>query len=98
MKNISKVNFLKIFLILALFVVFAPEKTFALTAETKTQENIFYYFKNVNGLSDFKKNSNKVDILAPQIYTVGDDLVIKKPKDTKILKEAKKTLTIFQVQ
>lgn len=90
MKNISKVNFLKIISILILVVVFAPEKTFALTTETKNQENIFYYFKNVNGLSDFKKNSSKVDILAPQIYTVGDDLVIKKPKDTKILKEAKK--------
>jgi spore germination protein YaaH len=53
-------------------------------------ENLFYYFDNVNGLSDFTKNHKQIDIVAPQIYQVGYDLKVKKPTSTKIIKEAKK--------
>lgn len=55
-------------------------------------ENIFYYFDNVNGYKDFKKNYKAVDILAPQIYIVEEDLKVKAPKSKslKVVKEAKK--------
>ncbi len=54
-------------------------------------EGLFYFFNNVYGLTNFKKNANNIDIIAPQVYTVGHDLKIKKPtKDSiKLLKEAK---------
>jgi spore germination protein YaaH len=56
------------------------------------QENLFYYFDNVNGFKDFKKNYKKIDVVAPQVYTVGEDLKVKNPKSKsmKVIKEAKK--------
>ncbi len=79
-----KKYFLKLILILFLI---SPVQIFA---QTNDQENIFYYFNNVNGLSDFKRNYKKIDIVAPQIYVVQDNLKIKKPKskDAQIIKEA----------
>jgi len=53
-------------------------------------ENIFYFFKNVNGFSDFKKNYKQIDVVAPQIYEVGYDLKVSKPLDTKLIREAKR--------
>lgn len=58
-------------------------------------ENLFYYFNNKYGLTNFKKYNSKIDIIAPQIYTVGYDLKIKKvsSSDKKIISEAKKKRT-----
>jgi spore germination protein YaaH len=55
-------------------------------------EKLFYYFDNVYGYDNFKKNSKEVDIIAPQMYTVGHDLKIKKPssKSLKLVRESKK--------
>ncbi len=55
-------------------------------------ERLFYYFDNVYGYDYFKKNSSHVDIIAPQMYTVGYDFNIKKPssKSLKLVREAKK--------
>ena len=55
-------------------------------------EGLFYFYNNVYGLTNFKKNAKEIDVIAPQVYTVGYDLKIKKlSKDSiKILKEAKK--------
>jgi spore germination protein YaaH len=53
-------------------------------------ENLFYFFENVNGFSDFKKNFAQIDVIAPQVYEVGYDLKVKKPKSTKLIKEARK--------
>lgn len=71
---------------------FAPSLVFSATNETekKDQENIFYFFKNVYGFSDFKSNYKKIDIVAPQIYEVGYDLKVSAPKDKKLIREAKK--------
>lgn len=68
-----------------LFAFLIPQFSFA-------SENLFYYFANKNGYSDFKKNYKKINILAPQIYTIGYDLKIEKlsSDSKKILKEAKK--------
>lgn len=54
-------------------------------------EGLFYYFENQNGLSSFKKNYKKIDVIAPQLYIVNDDLKLEKPasKD-KLLSAAKK--------
>lgn len=69
------------FLMTISFVV--PQQAFAV-------EKLFYFFNNTYGFDNFKKNVSGVDIIAPQIYTVGYDLKIKKPSNTKIIKEAKK--------
>ncbi len=55
-------------------------------------EKLFYYFDNVYGYDNFKKNSKDVDIIAPQMYTVGYDFKIKKPstKSLKLVRESKK--------
>lgn len=81
MKNI----FIKTSFILFLTVLVFPMQIFA-------AENVFYYFDNVNGYKDFKKNYNSVDILAPQIYVVDEKLEVKSPKSKslKVVKEAKK--------
>lgn len=77
---------LNIFFILSVLIF--PVQIFA----AEEQENIFYYFDNVNGYKDFKSNYKKIDILAPQIYVVGDDLKIENPKSKslKVVKEAKR--------
>lgn len=56
-------------------------------------EGLFYFYDNVYGFTNFKKNASTIDILAPQVYTVGYDLKVKKPSNTKILKEAKRKKT-----
>ncbi len=53
-------------------------------------EGIFYFFNNKNGLNDFKKNYEHIDIVAPQIYEVEQDLSISKPLNKKIITEAKR--------
>ena len=63
--------------------LFAPHQTFAM-------EKLFYFFNNTNGHSFFKKNYKEIDVIAPQIYTVGYDFKITKDKNSKILKEAKR--------
>lgn len=71
--------------ILVLFVAIFPLQIFA-------SENIFYYFDNLNGYKDFKKNFSSIDIVAPQIYVVQDNLSVKSPKSKsfKVVKEAQK--------
>jgi spore germination protein YaaH len=71
--------------LLLLIAFFAPNISFA-------SENLFYYFENTHGFTNFKKNYKKIDVLAPQVYTVGDDLKVEKlsSKNKKIIKEAKK--------
>lgn len=75
----------KTFLIILLATIILPTPTLA-------SENLFYYFDNVYGFDSFKKNSNSIDILAPQVYEVNYDLSIKQPstKGKKLLREAKK--------
>lgn len=53
-------------------------------------ENLFYFFNNQNGLNDFKKNYSNIDVVAPQIYEVEQDLSISKPLNKKIISEAKR--------
>lgn len=53
-------------------------------------ENIFYYYPGDRGYDSVKKNHRDIDILAPQIYTVGYDFKLGKVEDKKILKLAKK--------
>ncbi len=72
----------KFFASLLLISLFIPSQTFAM-------EKLFYYFKNQNGLSSFKKYSSDVDIVAPQIYTVKHDLSINGPSDKKLIRSAK---------
>jgi spore germination protein YaaH len=78
-------KFFGIFLIVS---VFLPSTTFA-------SENLFYYFDNVNGLNSFKKNASEIDIVAPQIYTVGHDLKVSGPTKNgkKLIREAKNKKT-----
>lgn len=60
---------------------------------TFAAEGLFYFFNNTYGFTNYKKNASAVDVIAPQVYTVGYDLKVKKPSNTKILKEAKKKKT-----
>lgn len=64
--------------------------SFLLPTTTFAGENLFYFFDNVYGLSSFKTNHKKVDVIAPQIYEVGEDLKISKPTEKKLIKESKK--------
>lgn len=67
------------------FVLAIPQHVFS-------AEGLFYFFNNTYGFTNFKKNASSIDIIAPQVYTVGHDLKVKKPskQSTKLLKEAKK--------
>ncbi len=71
--------------LLLLFSIAVPQQALAV-------EKLFYFFNNTYGLTNFKKNSELVDVIAPQVYTVGYDLKIKKPTSTnlKLSKESKK--------
>jgi spore germination protein YaaH len=71
--------------IIILYAVYmsAPQTTFA-------SEGLFYFFNNTYGFTNFKKKHSDIDVIAPQVYTVGYDLKVKKPSNTKILKEAKR--------
>lgn len=73
----------KIIPILVLFAFLVPSFSFA-------SENLFYYFDNTNGLSDFKKKYKYIDTVAPQIYEIDYDLKLSKATEKKIIKEAKK--------
>ncbi len=53
-------------------------------------EGLFYFFNNTYGFTNFKKNYSNIDVIAPQVYTVGYDLKVKKPSNTKILKDAQR--------
>jgi spore germination protein YaaH len=80
--------FIKMNVLFVLSAFIFPTQMFAVV----DQENIFYYFDNVNGYKDFKKNYKTVDILAPQIYVVETDLKVQAPKSKslKVVKEAKR--------
>lgn len=80
MKKLSSLFLICVFMIGGIVI---PHNTFAM-------EKLFYFYNNVYGLTNYKKNYKYIDTIAPQIYTVDYDLSIKKPKDTKIIKEAKK--------
>jgi len=67
--------------------------TFVVPANVFAAEGLFYFFNNTYGFDNYKKNASTVDVIAPQVYTVGYDLKVKKPSNTKILKEAKKKNT-----
>lgn len=69
--------------ILILLFIFTP--IFSVSAE-----GLFYFFNNKNGLTDFKKNYKDIDVVAPQIYEVEQDLSISKPLNRKIISEAKR--------
>lgn len=64
--------------------------SFLFPATTFSSENLFYFFDNVYGLSSFKSNHKKIDVIAPQIYVVGEDLKVSKPTEKKLIKESKK--------
>ena len=59
--------------LILLFSIAIPQQALAI-------EKLFYFFNNTYGLTNFKKNSKEIDVVAPQIYTVGYDLKVKKPK------------------
>jgi spore germination protein YaaH len=73
-------------LVLLVCLYISPQQAFS-------AEGLFYFYDNVYGFTNFKKNASTIDILAPQVYTVGYDLKVKKPSNTKILKEAKRKKT-----
>lgn len=74
-----------IFLILITLLVSTP-------ASAKTLESLFYYFPNEKGLKSFKKNYRDIDVIAPQVYTVGFDMKIKEQtkEERKFVRDAKK--------
>lgn len=77
-------TFSTLFIAALLFVSFSfPQKASAV-------EGLFYFYNNVYGLKNFKRNAKVIDVVAPQIYTVGYDLKVSKPSNTKIIKEAQK--------
>lgn len=53
-------------------------------------ENIFYYYPTKSAYASVKKNYKKIDIIAPQIYTVGYDLKLGKAESEDILELADK--------
>ena len=59
-------------------------------ARSVSTEHIFYYFPNQKGYLSVEQNAEKIDILAPQIYTVGFDLKLGKAESEDILALAKK--------
>jgi len=73
---------MKKYLILILLIVSTP--VFA------DSENIFYYYPGERGYDSVKENYRDIDILAPQIYTVGYDFKLGAVEDKKIIKLAKK--------
>lgn len=73
----------KLILLTFLFILLSPTQLFA-------AEKLFYFFNNEYGLSSFKSNSRKIDIVAPQIYVVDDQLKIDDVQSKKILQEIKK--------
>lgn len=71
-------------------VVLASTVIISPTAHARSKsERIFYYYTNTDGLKSVKKNYKQIDILAPQIYTVGYDNKLSKPSDTEVLDVAK---------
>lgn len=78
-------KFTKLFLLLFIGAIILPTPIFA-------AENLLYYFDNVNGYKDFKKNYKAIDVVAPQIYVVEENLEVKSPKSKslKVVKEAKR--------
>jgi len=64
----------------------------SVSSSQKVGERLFYAFPNEKGITSLKKNHRNIDIFAPQIYTVGFDLKIKKhtKEEKKILREAKR--------
>lgn len=80
--NIMKKVIYTAVLSLVLSPVFADAK--------KANENIFYYFPNTTGYESLEDNYRDIDILAPQIYTVGYDLKLGEAESEDVLKFAKK--------
>lgn len=64
--------------------------SFILPVPVFASEKLFYFFDNDYGLSSFKKNYKNIDIVAPQIYEIGDNLKVSKVKEKKLIKESKK--------
>lgn len=82
----------KIIIFSLIFSMIAPSISFAkINNTTNNQENLFYYYDNHYGYSEFRKNYRDIDIIAPQVYTVDYDLNIKGPSknEKKLLKYAK---------
>lgn len=63
---------------------------FILPTPVFASEKLFYFFDNEYGLSSFKSNYRDIDIVAPQIYEVGDDLKVSTIKEKKLIKESKR--------
>lgn len=55
-----------------------------------SSENIFYYYPNESAYQSVKENYRDIDILAPQIYTVGYDVKLGEVENEDILKLADK--------
>jgi len=58
------------------------------SADAAKTENIFYYYPNTNGYKSVQRNYRDIDILAPQIYTVGYDLILGEAESEDILELA----------
>lgn len=81
MKNIKKTMFIVIIALL-IHPAFSDAKS--------ADENIFYYFPNTMGYESLRDNHRDIDILAPQIYTVGYDLKLGEAESEDVLEFAKK--------
>ncbi|MCA9352804.1 hypothetical protein KC901_01330 [Patescibacteria group bacterium] len=78
----------KLFIITMMLVIFG-----ALRADASTRgslEYIFYYYPSERGYESVKKHYRDIDILAPQIYTVGYNLTLGDVESKDILELAEK--------
>lgn len=67
-------------------ILFAVGTLFPVFAMAKTgSENIFYYYPNIEGYQSVEEHYRDIDILAPQIYTVGHDLELGEAESEDIL-------------
>ena len=75
-------KYLVLFLLLAIFSI-AP---FLCNAEDYSMEKIFYMSqgKEKEGIASLKKNYDKIDILAPQFYTISAKLILNGKLDTQL--------------
>ena len=71
-----------------LFLIIISVSLFATPFFCQASENIFYMSqgKEKEGIASFNKNFNKIDILAPQFYTVSDKLKLAGSLDANLKK------------
>lgn len=77
--------------IITTFIVIAMLGSIAPEAHAKSKQvNLFYYYPNTSGYESLEDNYRSIDIFAPQIYSVGGDLTLSGPSETKAISFAKK--------